>query len=49
MKELAEYKKYHVITIPDVNGVNCIYSNSTLIHCSIEELPNSAKVGFFLY
>jgi len=46
MKELAEYRKYQVITIPDPNGVNCVYLNSTLFHCSLDELPNSAKVIF---
>ncbi len=44
MKELAEYKKYHVITIPELAGVNCIYANNTLIHCSPDELMKSAKV-----
>lgn len=44
MKEIAEYKKYQVITIPDVLGVNCLYVNNTLIHCSRDELFNSAKV-----
>jgi hypothetical protein len=44
MKEIAEYKKYHVITIPDLHAVNCIYLNNTLLHCSHEEYPNSAKV-----
>ena len=43
MKEMAEYKKYHIITVPDMHGVNCIYLNSTLLHCSFEEYPNSAK------
>lgn len=50
MKEIAEYKKYQVITVPDVHGVNCLYINSTLVHCSRDELFNSAKVGdvFFI-
>jgi hypothetical protein len=43
MKDIAEFKKYHIITIPDVHAVNCIYLNSTLLHCSYEEYPNSAK------
>lgn len=44
MKELAEYKKYQIISIPDHGAVNCFYANNTLIHCSKEELPNSAKI-----
>jgi hypothetical protein len=44
MKEISEYKKYHIITVPDLHGVNCIYLNNTLLHCSHEEYPNSAKV-----
>lgn len=44
MKEISEYKKYQIITIPDANSVNCIYLNSTLLHCCKEEFPNSAKV-----
>lgn len=44
MKEISEYKKYQVITIPDNNAVNCIYLNNTLLHCSTEEYPASAKV-----
>lgn len=43
MKELAEFKKYQIITVPDLNGVNCLYLNNALIHCSYDELPNSAK------
>lgn len=46
MKEIAEYKKYQVITLPDMCGVNCLYLNNTLIHCSRDELFNSAKVTF---
>jgi hypothetical protein len=49
MKELAEYRKYQVITIPDPNGVNCVYLNSTLFHCSLDELPNSAKVIYIRF
>ena len=45
MKEIAEYKKYQVITIPDIHGVNCLYLNNTLVHCSRDELFNSAKVN----
>ena len=45
MKDLAEYKKYQVITVPELNGVNCLYLNNALIHCSHEELSNSAKVS----
>ena len=44
MKELAEYKKYHVITIPDLAAINCLYANNTLLHCSPEELLNSARI-----
>jgi hypothetical protein len=47
MKELSEYKRYQIITIPDANGVNCLYLNNALIHCSHEELPTSAKVFAF--
>jgi len=51
MKELSEYKKYQVITVPDLKGVNCLYVNGSLLHCAIEEMPNSAKVifNFFLF
>ena len=49
MKEISEYKKYQVITVPDVNAVNCIYLNNTLLHCSQEEFPNSAKVAFIIH
>lgn len=44
MKEISEYKKYQVITIPEHNAVNCLYLNNTLLHCSAEEYPNSAKM-----
>lgn len=44
MKELSEYKKYQVITVPDLKGVNCLYVNGSLLHCSHEELPKSAQV-----
>ena len=49
MKELSEYKKYQVITVPDLKGVNCLYVNGSLLHCAIEEMPNSAKVIFELF
>lgn len=44
MKDISEYKKYHIISIPDASAVNCIFANNTLIHCTKEELPNSAKI-----
>lgn len=44
MKEISEYKKYQVITIPEPNAVNCLYMNNTLVHCSSEEYPNCAKI-----
>jgi hypothetical protein len=44
MKELSEYKKYQVITVPDPFGVNCLYINGSLLHCHPEEFPNSSKV-----
>lgn len=43
MKELSEYKKYQVITVPEYQAVNCLYLNNTLLHCSSAEYPNSAK------
>ncbi|RNA08047.1 N(G)-N(G)-dimethylarginine dimethylaminohydrolase 1 isoform X1 [Brachionus plicatilis] len=47
MKDLAEYKKYQIISIPDQGGVNCMFVNSTLLHCNNEEFPNSAKIFAF--
>jgi hypothetical protein len=44
MKDISEYKKYQVITIPEVNAVNCLYLNNTLIHASSDEYPNSFKI-----
>jgi hypothetical protein len=44
MKDISEYKKYQIVTIPDISGVNCLFLNNALMHCSHEELPNSAKV-----
>ena len=44
MKEISEYKKYQVVTIPEGPAVNCLYLNGTLLHCSHEEYPSSAKV-----
>lgn len=44
MKELSEYKKYQVITVTDLKGVNCLYVNGSLLHCAHEEFPNSAKI-----
>jgi len=44
MKEISEYKKYQVITIPEANAVNCLYMNKTLLHCSSAEYPNSCKI-----
>ena len=44
MKEIAEYKKYKVVTIPDELASNCIYINGTLLHCAQEEWPNSYDV-----
>ncbi len=43
MKEISEYKKYQVITIPEQNAINCLYLNNTLVHCSSEEYAPSAK------
>ena len=48
MKEIAEYKKYKIITIPEDQGTNCIFINGTLLHCAQEEWPNSFDVSFFL-
>ena len=44
MKEISEYKKYQVITVPENQAVNCLYLNNTLLHCSSDEYPNSAKM-----
>jgi hypothetical protein len=44
MKEIAEYRKYQVITVPEQSAINCIYVNNTLLHCSKEEFPKSAAV-----
>lgn len=44
MKEIAEYKKYQIISIPEPGGVNCIFFNNTLLHCSREENANSARI-----
>jgi hypothetical protein len=44
MKELSEFKRYQIITVPDSSAVNCLYLNNALLHCSHEELPNSAKI-----
>ncbi|CAF0768596.1 unnamed protein product [Brachionus calyciflorus] len=44
IKDISEYKKYHLITLADIAGVNCLYLNNTLIHCCKDELLNSAKL-----
>lgn len=48
MKELAEYKNYKIITLPDDLAVNSIYVNGTLLHCAQEEWPNTNDVSFNL-
>ena len=47
MKEIAEFKDYKIITLPDDLGVNCIYANGTLIHCAQEEWPNTSDVSYY--
>ena len=45
MKEIAEYRKYQVITLPDNYAANCIYVNGTLLHCSETDFPLSSNVN----
>eukprot|EP00057_Strongylocentrotus_purpuratus_P014386 XP_011668860.1 PREDICTED: N(G),N(G)-dimethylarginine dimethylaminohydrolase 1 isoform X2 [Strongylocentrotus purpuratus] len=35
--------KYSKVTLPDDVAANCVYVNRTLIHCSHEDFPESAK------
>ena len=49
MKEISEYKKYKIITIPDEMATNSVYINGTLLHCSQEEWPNSYDVSIKIF
>lgn len=46
MKDIAEFKKYKVIILPDDAASNCLYINGCLIHCTKEEYPKSNEVFF---
>lgn len=36
--------QYQILRVPDRHAANCIYLNGTLIHCSSQQFPESAKV-----
>ncbi len=44
MKDIAEYRKYKIITLPDQHGINCIFLNNALLHCAQEEHHTNSKV-----
>jgi hypothetical protein len=48
IKEMAEYKNYKIITLPEDFAVNCIYANGTLLHCAQEEWEKTSDVSYKL-
>lgn len=45
MKDIAEYRNYKVITLPQEFSSNCLYLNGTLLHCSQTDYPKSFEVS----